>query len=198
GGYVKNTRRLDEFYNSLTTRGTMVLPFNTLGVNGGARYSEWESILNENTLNYSKKITGGHSLSAVAGVTYQSNRSTNYGFTVSDVPSEALGMSGLDQGEPFATNAYIGENKLMSFLGRINYGYKDKYLLTLSWREDGSSKFARGNRWSSFPSGAFAWRLDQEGFMQGLSFVKEAKIRTSYGITGNNRIGDYTRFPQLT
>lgn len=198
GGYVKNTRRLDEFYNSLTTRGTMVLPFNTRGVNGGVRYSEWESILNENTLNYSKKINGGHSLAAVAGVTYQSNRTTNYGFTTSEVPSEVLGMSGLDQGEPHSTTAYIGENKLMSFLGRVNYGYKDKYLLTLSWREDGSSKFAGGSRWSSFPSGAFAWKLDQEDFMQSLSFVKEAKIRASYGITGNNRIGDYTRFAQVT
>ena len=106
--------------------------------------------------------------------------------------SSDLGLSGMDQGTPGPNTALISDNKLLSFLGRIDYNYSDKYLFTATMRADASSKFSPENRWGYFPSAAFAWRITQEPFMKNIDFISDAKIRTSYGITGNNRIGDYS------
>ena len=104
----------------------------------------------------------------------------------------------MDDGIPYSTTAVLSENALMSWLGRVNYSYRSRYMFTASFRADGSSKFTPGNRWGIFPSGAFAWRLGQEKFMRKLKFVDDAKLRVSYGVTGNNRIGDFATYPSLT
>ena len=85
----------------------------------------------------------------------------------------------------------------MSYLGRIDYNYKNRYLFTATFRADGSSKFSKDNRWGYFPSAAFAWRLSEEKFMTNVDFINNAKIRVSYGQTGNDRIGDFSRYPQM-
>ncbi|MNL04078.1 TonB dependent receptor [compost metagenome] len=79
----------------------------------------------------------------------------------------------------------------MSFLTRLNYNYKSRYFLTASFRADGSSKFAPKNRWAYFPSGSAAWLFSEEDFMKNVSFISNAKVRASYGLTGNNRVSDY-------
>ena len=90
------------------------------------------------------------------------------------------------------------KSNLVSFLGRITDTWKDRYLLTLSFRDDGTSKFARKNRWSQFPSGAFAWIASNEPFMKGLlGTVSNGKLRTSYGRTGNQGIGAYATLSKL-
>src|SRR5690606_6154176 len=89
-------------------------------------------------------------------------------------------------------------NTLTSALGRVNYNFKSKYLLTASFRADGSSKFAPGNQWSYFPSGAIAWRFSSEKFMENLTMLSEGKLRVSYGVTGNNRVGDFDYLSQYT
>jgi TonB-linked SusC/RagA family outer membrane protein len=81
---------------------------------------------------------------------------------------------------------------LASFLGRLNYSFKEKYLLTASFRTDGSSKLAEGHKWSTFPSAALAWRISEEGFLQGAEKLSNLKLRTSYGYTGNNNISPYS------
>lgn len=86
----------------------------------------------------------------------------------------------------------------MSFLARVNYSYRSKYLFTFSMREDGSSKFAPGNRWGFFPSGAFAWRMNKEKFMRKLDWIDDAKLRLSYGVTGNNRVDSYASYATLS
>ncbi|UJH90622.1 SusC/RagA family TonB-linked outer membrane protein [Antarcticibacterium sp. 1MA-6-2] len=83
------------------------------------------------------------------------------------------------------------EWSMLSYLGRVNYALKDKYLFTLSGRIDGSSKFAEGNKYGFFPSGAFAWRIINEPFMQDNDFFDDLKFRVSYGVTGNQSIGPY-------
>src|SRR5690606_9345795 len=85
----------------------------------------------------------------------------------------------------------------VSYLGRVNYNLMSRYLFTATFRADGSSKFDPSNRWGYFPSGAFAWRISKEPFMKSLRFVSDAKLRISYGLTGNNRINDFARFPSL-
>jgi len=87
------------------------------------------------------------------------------------------------------SNSFDPDNKLLSFFGRVMYDYKGKYLISATFRADGSSKFAAGNRWGYFPSAAVAWRISEENFMQSLSSViNNLKLRFSYGSAGNNNI----------
>src|SRR5690606_9335287 len=83
------------------------------------------------------------------------------------------------------------EWSLISYLGRVNYSLMDKYLFTVSGRVDGSSKFADGNKYGFFPSGAFAWRVINEPFMQNSEVFDDLKVRLSYGVIGNQSIGPY-------
>ena len=89
-----------------------------------------------------------------------------------------------------ATNIFaqtlIGQNTLLSYLGRVNYDFKGKYLLSAAIRRDGLSVWAPGKKWATFPSGSIGWRVDQEDFMQGQSKISELKLRAGYGITGLN------------
>ena len=86
---------------------------------------------------------------------------------------------------------YFRKSQLASFALRLNYAFSDKYLVTLTTRWDGTSKFPEGNQWDAFPSAAIAWKLSNESFLSGSSAVSDLKIRASYGITGNNNIGPY-------
>lgn len=197
GGFTSKNTREEGFFNSLTSRGSSFIPSNTRGVNAFINNIQFRSVLNENTLTY-KYRRGKRSFTGLLGGTYQYNTITRFGFTAEQIPNESLALSGMDQGTPGQNNTLISDSKLLSFLGRIDYNYADKYLLTGTMRADASSKFSVGNRWGYFPSAAFAWRITQEPFMRNIRFISDAKIRTSYGITGNNRIGDYSRFSQLT
>ena len=101
-------------------------------------------------------------------------------------------------GEPFRVDEdfkYENENYLISFFGRINYQLMDRYLFTFTLRNDGSSRFSPDNRWGLFPSAAFAWRIDQESFMEEQNIFSELKLRFGYGITGQQDIG--ANYPYL-
>ncbi|WP_158729877.1 MULTISPECIES: SusC/RagA family TonB-linked outer membrane protein [unclassified Flavobacterium] len=86
----------------------------------------------------------------------------------------------------------FSKETLASFAGRLNYSYNDRYLLTVSNRWDGSSKFAKGNQWSSFPSAAIAWKINEESFLRNVNQISQLKARVSYGFTGNNNIDAYS------
>ncbi len=91
---------------------------------------------------------------------------------------------------------FINENYLVSFFGRVNYTYMDRYLLTLTVRDDGSSRFSKANRWGLFPAAAFAWKIKDESFLKDVSAVSDLKLRLGYGITGQQDIGnDYPYLP---
>lgn len=106
-----------------------------------------------------------------------------------------LGTNYVDNGRP---PSFENENRLVSLFGRANYAYDDRYLLSVSMRADGSSKFAPGNKWSSFPSGSFAWRLSNEKFYRWDNIANDVKLRVSYGAAGNNRIQDFLYLQQFT
>ncbi len=91
----------------------------------------------------------------------------------------------------------LTETGLLSYMGRINYGYADKYLITASGRFDGASQLAPGNKWAFFPSTALAWRLDKEEFLQNVSWINQLKLRAGYGITGNAAVAAYATQPPL-
>jgi len=106
-------------------------------------------------------------------------------------PEEALTQ--LTQGKVrvgFPNKGY-NRNTLLSFFGRANYTFDNKYLAAFTLRADGSSKFAEGERWGYFPSASFAWRISDENFMENVNVVNDVKLRLSYGVSGNNRIEDY-------
>ncbi len=190
GGINSRAGKSEYFFNSQTSRGTPQIPSNARGQYGGRTYSDRMALSNENTLTYNKKVKY-HTFNVVAGYSIQESNSESGGFTSTNVPNESLGINGLGDGTPFATTTGASIYRLQSFLSRANYNYKSKYLLTASYRSDGSSKFLGDNQWGYFPSGAFAWRMSKEPFMKKFEFVSDAKFRVSYGLTGNNRVSDF-------
>ncbi len=146
-------------------------------------------LLLENTLNYDK-VFGKHSLQALAGYTYQSN---NYNYTSTARTDLPDGIDQIDAGAGIATNSGNRlENNLISLLGRVIYSYDDRYLLTASFRRDGSSRFGANNRYGNFPSVALGWNIMNESFFEPLKATfSNLKLRGSYGVLGNQEIGDY-------
>lgn len=107
-------------------------------------------------------------------------------------PTNELEFFNLSSGEQFSSpNTFEESSDLISYLSRINYQLMDRYLLTLSGRIDGSSRFGDENKYGFFPSGAIAWNISEEGFMTGLDLVDDLKLRLSYGRTGNQEIGNF-------
>lgn len=195
GGLNGVMMRNDVFYNSKTVRGTPLRPNNINGVNGSIRNSQRFEWLNENFLTYTKRFNRAHRLEILGGMTHQSKRSTQDGFSAIQVPNEELGIYGLVQGLPLENFIGASENRLQSFFTRVNYNYKSKYMLTATMRADGSSKFRPEHRWGYFPSAAFAWRMGQENFIKNIAAISDAKLRLSYGVTGNNRVSDFAYLP---
>lgn len=139
-------------------------------------------------------ITFGKSrLNILAGATYQSQQNNGYSFTVKGYTSdEFLGsMVGIPANAFISPSSISGEYKYQAFFGRVNYNYDDKYILNFSGRRDGSSRFGPNYRFSNFGAVGGAWLISSEPFMQSLPVVSFAKLRASYGVTGNDKIGDY-------
>lgn len=148
-------------------------------------------LLSENTLNYNKKIKD-HSFSILAGFTSQKTTIRDEQTVGQDYPSDNITTLNtalaIDKANSFNTKNQIG---LLSYLGRINYSYANKYLLSASFRADGSSYFAPGKKWGSFPSLSLGWVASEEKFLQNVDWLSKLKLRASYGATGNNRITDF-------
>ncbi|MBF4485628.1 MULTISPECIES: TonB-dependent receptor [unclassified Flavobacterium] len=149
---------------------------------------------NANTLNYDfKNILGeNHHLTALLGEEMITTTSNNVTTTMLNYPgffdlNDARKLT--TQGTPFSVdNFYSPDDKLLSFFGRVNYDYKDRYLLTASFRADGSSRFMDDNRWGYFPAAAAAWKISEESFLKNTSWLNLLKLRLSYGEAGNNNI----------
>ena len=158
--------------------------------NGQAAIANQQGInwLWENTVSYSRKI-GIHSISAVAGHTLQAYKNQFIFAATSKFDDNRLGYNAIQAGAN-KTLLFNGTSswQLESFLGRVNYSLKDKYLLTLSARVDGSSKFGTSNRYGVFPSAAFAWKLKEEDFLKNSPVISDLKWRMSYGVVGNEGI----------
>lgn len=198
GGITNNFVRNESFNNSKTQLGNP-RPFpNSKGVNGFVQDFTSNTWLNENTLTYNNVFNRNHSLNVVAGVTAQGNKSSNYRLEGTFLPNEALGIDGLDDAVSPLIQSNTSRWSLASFLGRVNYSYKSKYLFTASFRSDGSSRFPSQNKWSYFPSGSIAWRITGEEFMKPVTAISDAKLRFSYGSTGNNRVGDFSYLSSIT
>lgn len=156
--------------------------------------------LNENLLTYTKTFNKIHTLSFLAGYTQQANRTENSTAAARSFVNDNLGTGNLGAGAVAVTpGSGIGTWGLVSYLGRINYGYRDKYLLTTSFRADGSSRFGANKRFGYFPSAALAWRVTEEPFMKPVKAINDLKVRITYGSTGNqDGIGNYPAYSLLS
>ncbi|PXX25732.1 TonB-dependent receptor [Arenibacter sp. ARW7G5Y1] len=155
-------------------------------------YREFTDIVNENLLTYSKEINNDHDLKVMGGITSQktSNQSLSASSTgfLSDILENNSIQAGSSPGTPISASS---EYSILSGLGRLNYGYKGKYLLTTSIRADGSSVFGKANKWGYFPSAALAWRVSEENFLKENDLIGNLKLRASWGKTGNTAVSPY-------
>jgi TonB-linked SusC/RagA family outer membrane protein len=154
-------------------------------------------LLSENTLNYNKKI-GDHEISAVAGFTLQETGNRYNQIVATNFPDEEMLSFNLasalimDSPSINGTTSFYYTEAMESFIGRLTYAYKGKYLLSASLRSDGSSKFAEGHKWGTFPAGSVGWRASEESFLKKFDWLSNLKLRVSYGLTGNNNIPQYS------
>lgn len=145
----------------------------------------------ENVVTY-QRTTGQHALTVTGVASYLGNSSDNVSASgVNQLLSTQLFYSLGSASEEIKINSEYSKNNLLSYAGRLNYGFRDRYLLTLTARKDGSSKLAPGNKWTFFPSAAFAWRIIEESFMQRVKGLSDLKLRVSYGVAGNDPSGPY-------
>lgn len=160
--------------------------------------NQFTSILNENTVNYSKVFAKKHSFSALAGFTYQDFISTSLGGSGTGFLSDVTETGNLGSASiPGIPSSSYSKNVLLSYLGRINYSFDNRYLLTVSFRSDGSSKYSEGNKWGYFPSAAVAWKMKEEAFMKDIEWLSDLKVRASYGLTGSQAISAYATMNNL-
>jgi TonB-dependent starch-binding outer membrane protein SusC len=182
--------------------------YNKIGIsNGGPGTGEGSksmsksyTLVNENILNYSKTINENNRFSAMGGFSYQENVSDNissgaYSGFVSDV-FENNNLQSAKNTKPVATG--YSDAKLISYIGRFNYSLKERYLLTLTGRYDGSSKFGADNKYAFFPSAALAWRMSEENFIKQFEWISNLKVRASLGQAGNQAISPYQTLDRLT
>lgn len=147
-------------------------------------------------LNYDRSFGTDHRVNFLAGYSYQDFSSEFPSFRAFNLANDIFGSNSTAPAANFIANNSVVENRLISFFGRANYVFRDKYLLTVTVRRDGSTRFGESNRWGTFPSAAFAWRILQEDFAESLaSTFSDLKLRLGYGITGNQEIGDFGYLP---
>jgi iron complex outermembrane receptor protein len=184
-------------YDISHSEGTITEPMDapwTFG-NGGGYYSNYtqdkENTLLDFYLNYVKDIESISSkIDIMGGYSWQHFWRKNYNYSTNGSGSEVLSPKNWDPTESY----------LVSFFGRLNYTFKERYLLTFTVRQDGTSRFSPETRWGTFPSAAFAWQIKDEPFLANVKAVSDLKLRLGYGITGQQNIGsgDYPYMPRYT
>ncbi|MCL2098284.1 MAG: TonB-dependent receptor [Bacteroidales bacterium] len=156
------------------------------------------NILSETTLNYTKQF-GRHEINGMVGFSFDKATTKTAGIYGEDFPLEgiftlnaATAIKQYDAGGNLATYTEIDADKiLISYFGRINYSYADRYLASVSLRTDGSSRFGPDNHWGWFPSLSVGWRLSEEDFLKSADWISQLKLRGSVGVTGNDNIPAY-------
>ena len=173
----------------------------------GAAFNGWASIgtantnnwLTEYTLNYSKTLRKKHRLNIVGGGSVQQSVTEGNVATAAGFGNDIQSYNNLGAGTTLiAPVSSYSKWAIASFLGRVNYAYNEKYLATLSFRADGSSRFGNSNKWGYFPSAAVAWNLHKEDFLKDVKQISLLKARFSAGLTGNQAIPPYSSIPQLS
>jgi len=188
GGVNYAVSESDYFYGVNTSQGAFL--------NGIARKNNSVrlGLINENTLSYSKSLGNAGKLDAVAGFSFQKQINTYTNVASQNFAIEASGFNNLGFGSVFtAPGSGKQVSGIVSYFGRVQYGFRDKYLFTGTLRADGSSKFPI-HKWGYFPSAGVAWKVNEEKFMSSISTISTLKLRYTYGHTGNEGIAPYSSY----
>ncbi|MHA4740228.1 SusC/RagA family TonB-linked outer membrane protein [Dyadobacter sp. MSC1_007] len=193
------------FFNPSTATSAINVPIPTTAVSIRQNFQNF-SWLNENLATYNHSFNGNHNFELLGGFTQQKFRQEFDRVTANTYTDDRLptiqGALNIDRAGAFNVNGISGSNtfngvnawSLMSYISRLTYNYKGKYLFTAAVRADGSSRFGSENRWGTFPSLSAGWVVSDENFLQSVRQVSFAKLRASYGVIGNNNIGNYTQY----
>ncbi len=179
-------------------RSSAVPNYTSLNYPATAGSTKIESLswLNENTLNYNKVFDQKHFVNAIVGFTAQKSISDRLSVGASDFPTEYVPY--ISAGIVNAGTQTVSEWSLLSWMARANYSYNGKYMFTATIRRDGSSRFGANHKWGAFPSFSVGYNLAEEDFMKDVRWLSNLKLRASYGISGNNQIGNYTHIGLLS
>jgi len=157
------------------------------------------SLINENYLNYSKTFGEAHDLSIMAGYSFQKDRSESSTTEVSGFISDSFSFWNLGAAtNRAAVSSALSETTFEALFGRVNYTLNNKYLFTFTGRREGSSVFAKNNKYGFFPSAAFGWKISDENFLSESNTISLLKLRTSYGQVGNQAISPYQSLAAFT
>ena len=168
----------------------------TAGV-GWINSSEERDLTNENTASY-RGTLGPGSFDVLGGFSVQTSYDEDVTGGGEQFPTDATTLFDLGSASLLVpASSGVTESAILSYIGRANYGVAGKYLFTVTARYDGSSRFGANNKWAFFPSGAFAWRISDEGFMQSQSLFSDLKLRVSYGQVGNQAVQPYQSLSRL-
>jgi TonB-dependent starch-binding outer membrane protein SusC len=189
---IDNTSKGYTPYIVQSTQTTRAAQLNLLTSGNSTNYRK-QAFVNENTINYNTVIKDVHDISVLAGMSYNSGKidqialNSQGGFSSNVITTlNAANAVVVVQDRTFET-----KNVLMSYFGRVQYSYDNKYLLSGSIRRDGSSRFGSNSKWGLFPSASVGWRVSNEKFMSNIVFINDLKLRASWGRSGNYNIPDY-------
>ncbi len=179
--------------------GSGLIEGSSVGGDGRILGRKSTTLLNENYLTYRfVSDDTNHNITAMGGYSIQTNSSERWGAHGQSFLTDSGEYWGLSGASEFqAPSANLVESTLLSYYGRINYKLFDKFNITLNGRYDGSSRFAKNNKWAFFPSGAIAWNLKKESFLSDSDAVSQFKLRASYGVTGNQSLDPYQSLTKL-
>jgi TonB-linked SusC/RagA family outer membrane protein len=179
----------DQFVPSTIT----VSGYNLYGSTFSAQNLSWS---NENTVTYDNTFAEKHHVNVLVGFSEQKSTFTSSGILAENYPNDLVHT--INAGIVVATRASKSQWSMASLISRINYDFNEKYFITATFRRDGSSRFGANTKWGSFPSAAVAWRVSEENFMNAIPAISDLKLRVSYGVVGNDQIGNYGAIGQIS
>lgn len=184
GMHYQNQRQ-NTFYGDESINGSRS------SINGTIQYNENGSFQTSNVLTYDYKDKK-QKFNIMVGQEWVSNWSQYVRSAAKNFPNDDIGLDDMNLGTPTRIQSGVNnDDKLISFFGRANYNFRERYLLTATVRADGSSKFSDSNKWGFFPSVSAAWRMGEEKFIKKLELFSDLKLRVGYGMAGNNRVASY-------
>jgi len=202
--YDNADRNTSQYTSDQATVGAAESLFTNPGLLSTGAYivTKKQNFLNENTLNYTTTIAKDHKISAIAGVSYnivhaEGVRLETAGGFANDIIKTLSNAIANPAGVTTTGTSTASNNTLFSYYSRLQYAFKDRYLLSATIRRDASSKFGSENRWGTFPSVSAGWKVSEESFLKDVKVISDLKLRASWGKSGNNNIGDYNAIATL-
>lgn len=178
-------------------RSSLIPNFTSLNYPANAGTTKIESLnwLNENTINFKRRISEKHNIDLLGGFSVQKDNFDMLSVGASDFPTQNVQY--ISAGLVNAGNQIESEWSMLSFMARANYSFNDRLLVTATVRRDGSSRFGANQKWGTFPSFSVGYILSEEDFIKKMNFISNLKVRASYGLSGNNQIGNYNHIGLL-